>query len=247
MAFSERAKTFFDWLQHGNWIVNLLLGTAAGQSVKAILIHTRVAPEWIAPIWLLTSAMVIAALMRWVPRSISPPMAQTPAGAATQALAAQPGIPTPPLPNFNFDQYFRLAHVSQLTEQTARDIRNLVTQQHPNDVVETLAKFIGIGFWGYTHEVTWPYIFRSQLEMLTELNARGGMMPIADVRAHYDRAVQANPTAYANYPFTDWLNFVVTHNLIIRHPTDMIEITLRGRDFLTFITHWGWNATMRRF
>lgn len=164
----------------------------------------------------------------------------------TAAQTALSGL-SPGAGDFNFDGYFRISHMSVLSEQTARDMRILVAQQHPNDQVETLAKFIGIGFWAYTHEVTWPYIFRSQILALTELNAKGGIMPLAAVKAHFDKAVHDYPGAYATYGFDQWLNFMVTHSLLLKQPGDAIEITLRGRDFITFMAHWGWNADMRKF
>ena len=156
------------------------------------------------------------------------------------AMLLTPGV------NFNFDDYFRLAYVSQLTEQTTKDIKILVGQQHPNDREDTLTKFIGIGFWGYVHEVTWPYIFRSQILALTELNARGGILPLAGIKAHFDKAAADNPNTYAQYTFDQWMNFMLSHTLLLQRPGDAIEITLRGRDFLKFMTHWGWNADMRR-
>ncbi len=159
-------------------------------------------------------------------------------------MARQPGVAAN-VPDFNFDRYFQLAHVSQLTQQTERDVKILVAQQHPNDRENTLAKFIGIGFWGYQHEVTWKAIYRSQLLALTELNAAGGILPLPAARAHYEQASQDYPEKYANYAFEQWLGFMQSYPLLIRHPSDMLEITLRGRDFLTFLAHWGWNVDGR--
>ncbi|MGC2695896.1 MAG: hypothetical protein WA738_08900 [Candidatus Angelobacter sp.] len=148
--------------------------------------------------------------------------------------------------DFKFADYFRTSHMSQLTEQTATDIKILVKQQYPNDVEDVLAKFIGIGFWAYAHETTWPYIFRSQILALTELNARGGIMPLVGIKAHFDKAAADNPDTYAHYTFDQWMNFMLTHGLFLTRPGDVIEITLRGRDFLTFVAHWGWSSDAKR-
>jgi hypothetical protein len=40
---------------------------------------------------------------------------------------------------------------------------------------------------------------------------------------------------------------MLSHNVLIKKPGDVVEITLRGRDFITFMAHWGWNADMRKF
>jgi hypothetical protein len=195
---------------------------------------------------LLVFGLVVMLGARYVAQNPQEPSSTT-AAVAVQELATQPGVSSHQAINFDFDNYFRLGHVSQLTEQTQRDITNAVTQQHPNDREATLAKFIGIGFWGYLHEITWAYIYRSQIAALTELNANGGLLPIASIRAHFDKAAVEYPTTYAHYSFQQWMNFLETQQgLFVRHPSDMIEITLRGRDFLKFMTHWGWNDAMRK-
>jgi len=157
-------------------------------------------------------------------------------------------LPAVPLPNFKFDDYFRLAHASQLTEQTQKDIKGLVEQQHPNDREETLERFIGMGYWGYMHEVTWFLIFRSQLLALTELNQNSGLLPLARIRTHFDKAFVDYPDTYANgkYTFDQWMNFMVERWMWIKRPADMIEIATQGRDFLKFLTHWGWTADTKR-
>ena len=91
----------------------------------------------------------------------------------------------------------------------------------------------------YLHDITWAYIFKSQIMMLTELNRRNGMMPLADAEPYYDNAAIACPQVYAQYSFHQWLNFIVAQQLVLRHPSDMLEITMRGRDFLKYLTHWG--------
>lgn len=166
-----------------------------------------------------------------------------PAASAAQELAIQPAINE--WPNFKFDDYFRLAHTSQLTDATERDIKALVARQHPNDREATLTKFIGIGYWEFQHENTWAYIFRSQILALTELNSKGGMMPLAAAKAHYETA-KAGSAFYATYSFDQWLTFMQAFTLLIRHPSDMLEITLRGRDFLKFLTHKGWSSEGRK-
>jgi hypothetical protein len=147
---------------------------------------------------------------------------------------------------FKFDDYFRTGHASQLTEQTAKDMKILVGQQHPNDREEALARFIGMGFWGYLHEVTWAYIFRSQILALTDLNAKGGVLSLTAITSHFEKATTDFPNTYALYTFNQWMDFMLTHSLLIRKPGDVVEITVRGRDFLKFLTHWGWTADMKR-
>ncbi len=102
-----------------------------------------------------------------------------------------------------------------------------------------LARFIGVGLISYLHDITWAYIFKSQLLMMLELNRRGGFLPLNDAKPYYDKAVADYPKLYANYSFNGWISFIKEHQLIIQHPTDMLEITVRGKDFLKYLTHWG--------
>jgi hypothetical protein len=233
------AKQYNDIKGNAKWALLGLLWTpivAAGQFLLRQIPHVQ---SWAA--WL-TIGVFSAIAFIWVAKSQRQGQTQT----AVQDLAMQPGLPSQPNAGFNFAAYFRLSHTSQLTDQTERDIKILVAQQQPNDREGALAKFIGIGFWGYMHDVTWAYIFRSQILALTELNARGGLMPLANAAAHFEKAKGDYPQTYANYSFQEWLLFITTHNLLIRHPTDMLELTLRGRDFLKYVTHWGMNAEMRK-
>ena len=71
-------------------------------------------------------------------------------------------------------------------------------------------------------------------------------MPIADAKAYYDKAKEDYPEVYKTYQFEGWLGFLKNEQLIIHHPSEMIEITLRGRDFLKYLTHWGRSADNRR-
>jgi hypothetical protein len=71
-------------------------------------------------------------------------------------------------------------------------------------------------------------------------------MPLASLKAHFDKAAADNPNTYAGYTFDQWRNFMLTHGLFLDRPGDAIEITLRGRDFLTYMAHWGWSADAKR-
>lgn len=96
----------------------------------------------------------------------------------------------------------------------------------------------------YVHEMTWAYIYKSQFLMLLELNRRNARIPLSDAKAYYDKAVPTCPKMYAKYSFDGWLQFLVTHQVIIRHPPphDEVEMTHRGKDFLKYITHCGYTA-----
>lgn len=146
---------------------------------------------------------------------------------------------------FDPEKYFRVAHYSQLTNHTDSTFR-AIAAKYPADQREGFyAKFIGVGLVAYLHDDTWAYIFRSQILMLIEMNSKGGFLSLAAAKTFYDAAVAGNPGLYASYTFNQWLDFMTSHQLCIRHPSDMLEITVRGRDFLKYLVHWGRDASMR--
>jgi hypothetical protein len=84
--------------------------------------------------------------------------------------------------------------------------------------------------------VTWYTIYGSQLEALAELNSRG-LIPVADLKKHYDKAVAGYPKTYANYSFEQWLKYMQSRMLIATYPTQMVELSFNGKDFLKYLAH----------
>jgi hypothetical protein len=80
---------------------------------------------------------------------------------------------------------------------------------------------------------------------LMEINRR--IMPIAEVKAFYDKAAAEYPNRYTNYSFEQWMEFLKSNTLLIWHPTGMVEITVQGRDFLRYLAHWGRYPDDRKF
>ena len=106
-------------------------------------------------------------------------------------------------------------------------------------------KIIAIGVLGFDYELTWAYIFKSQLLMLSELNRK--MLTVSEVREFYNNAATENPIPYAKISFEQWLHYLKTKTLVIHHPSEMFEITVRGRDFLKYLVHCGHSANERAY
>ena len=64
-------------------------------------------------------------------------------------------------------------------------------------------------------------------------------MPLNDAKPYYDKAVTDFPKIYSNYSYNQWVSFMKQEQLLIQHPDDRLEITVRGKDFLKYLTHWG--------
>ena len=125
-------------------------------------------------------------------------------------------------------------------------MRIIATQNAPANEIGFLCRFIGVGLMAHLYLMAWAYMYKSQLLALLELNRRNTVMPLAEVKTFYDRAVVDYPEAYQAYTFAQWLQFILDQQLAIQYPSQMIEITHKGKDFLKYLTHWGADANTKR-
>lgn len=169
----------------------------------------------------------------------------------SQTSEIVPGIPTisallgqNPSADFDARKFFALAHYSPVTAEVEKNIKIAAQQNSPNDKEAFYARFIGVGLVAYQHDSTWFTIYKSQLEALAELNTRG-LIPVADLKKHYDKAVSGYPKTYTNYSFEEWLNYMQSRMLIVRYPSEMVELSFNGRDFLKYLAHVGRNIDVK--
>ena len=145
---------------------------------------------------------------------------------------------------FDAKQFFALAHYSPITAEAEKNIKIIAQQNSPNDKEAFYARFIGIGLVAYQHDITWYTIYGSQLAALAELNSRG-LIPIADLKKHYDKAVAAYPNTYSSYSFQQWLDFMKARLVIATYPTQMVELSFGGKDFLIYLAHTGRDISVK--
>jgi hypothetical protein len=162
-----------------------------------------------------------------------------------QAPETIPGIPTlsallgqNPSVEFNAKQFFALAHYSPITAEIEKNVRIIAQQYSPNDKEAFYARLIGVGAVAYQHDVTWFTIYGSQLLAMEETNSRG-IVPVADLKKHYDKAVTNYPKTYENYSFEQWLAYMKSRMLIATYPSQMVELSFNGKDFLKYLAHVG--------
>jgi hypothetical protein len=87
-------------------------------------------------------------------------------------------------------------------------------------------------------ERTYRIIFGSQLSTLDFLNT-SGQIPTSIVEAcFYDTAQNLESTFYSDFPFAQWLYFLL-NNYLIAQEDDAIGITVGGRDFLVWMVNNG--------
>lgn len=147
--------------------------------------------------------------------------------------------------DFNAKRFFATAYYSPITAEVEKNIKTAAEQNSPNDKEAFYARFIGVGLVAYQHDSTWYTIYGSQLTAMAEMNFRG-LIPIADVRKHYDKAVVDFPNAYITYSFEEWMDYLKCRSLIVVYPSQMVELSFKGKDFLKYIAHVGFD-TKRKF
>ena len=211
---------------------------------KQLLHYIPNMPTW--AIWAILLALSLLVFI-WIMRSLKYPVVQQQTE-AIQPSGVMPGIPTlsallgqNPKISFDAKAFFAQAYYSPVTAEFEKNIKTIAQQNAPNDKEGFYARFIGVGAVAYQHDTTWYTIYKSQLSALAELNARG-LIPVADVKKHYDKAVIDYPKTYSNYSFDQWMNYMQSCLLVARYPSDMVELSHGGKDFLRYVAHRGWNV-----
>lgn len=102
---------------------------------------------------------------------------------------------------------------------------------------------IAIRYLAATHlalqfENVFRIIWGSQLRLLSDLNTRPTGQPIDTLKPFYEAGAKVFPGVYQNYPFERWLGFLQEFGLI-RNDNGTIRVTVRGREFLTYLTREG--------
>ena len=130
---------------------------------------------------------------------------------------------------FNATEYFRTAYYGPLQDEIEKNIRAAATATQPHDREGFFVKLISIGVMGYLYDMIWFTIYRSQLLFLLDLNHKNGLLPLHIAKTYYAKAVLDHPVTYEKYSFDQWMDYMKIQLLILVHPSDMIEITVRGK------------------
>lgn len=240
----SRVKGILEWLHHAYWIREFLLSTGiVGTAMAWIGRHVHIPADQLWPLRILCvgALMYLFACIRkiWQQRR---PSEQRAIESATGQLATGRKVSE----GFNIDEYFRVAYYSPLQTEVEQNFRTAAHEKHAQNTEAFYLKVISTGLVAIIHDQTWWPIFRSQLLALLELNKKRGMLPAAEMKKFYDAAAAEYPKDYADDTFDRWLGFLQSQKLLLRHPSEMVEITQRGKDFLKYLLHWGRGPETKR-
>ena len=87
----------------------------------------------------------------------------------------------------------------------------------------------------------WWRIYKSQLVALLAMNKNNGIASLASLKELYDAANKKFAAKYKEFgvSFDKWLEYLTACKLVTVHPNETVEITLKGKDFLKYLLHWG--------
>ncbi len=71
-------------------------------------------------------------------------------------------------------------------------------------------------------------------------------MIVDGLRRFYNAAAAENPDVYQAYPFESWLGYM-TGWAIIRQDGNVVQLTVRGKDFLKYLVLAGRSEKQRRY
>jgi len=103
--------------------------------------------------------------------------------------------------------------------------------------VPVLIRYVSALSIAYSFSEAYRMIWGSQLSLLDYLNTNDPQ-PTTALRPFYNLGASQYPAIYQAYTFEQWLNFLKAH-LLIREDVGLTGITVRGREFLTYLTTAG--------
>ena len=228
----DKAKKALEWAQLSKFLFDFAVTAASWKVTKKLLTYVpHLSDEWASIIAWFLAALVLFVLVLWQGRKIKSGQIQS-AQSATNIIA--------PPPAFDAVTFFQRAYNSPLLPEAEKNIREVAAQYQPNDREGFYVKLIAVGALSFTYDLIWAYIFKSQLMTMHELNRR--LLSTSEIRTYYVGAGTQFPAFYANYSFDQWLEFMRSNMLVIYDQNGRVGITVRGKDFLKYLVHWGRSA-----
>jgi hypothetical protein len=157
------------------------------------------------------------------------------------------GLPHPP-GTFDSVDFFRTAFYSALQDVSANSFRAEAERVRPSDKESFYLDVLTVGAMQLIYNDLWYPLYRSQLRALMALNTERGVLPIDEFRKPYDEAEKEFADKYAQLKITfeSWMEYMENNQLLKVHPSKMVEITLKGKDFLKYLLHYGRSESAKR-
>ena len=240
MSKWEKLKRALEWVHLLRVVLELIVMVASWKVAATVLLRV-LSPGWASLAALLVAGSLLLAIERWRQKVGKSPKQAIQQGVA-KALIAPPTVPD----SLDATPFLKIAYTSSMQSEIENRTRMSAAQTQPNDQEGFYVRLIAVGIIQFSYDMIWTNIYKSQLLMLLELD-RKGFIPVSEAKTYYDNAASEAPFIYENYSFEQWLDFLKEKLLLIRHPSEMLEVTIQAKDFLKYLVHWGRYADARRF
>jgi hypothetical protein len=235
MKWLKNTITTLKWMELAKFVLDMLVTISSWNLVKQLVSYVpQISPGWASVITWSAAAAVFFLLFRWHDK-IFPLQRQTQGSASLLTNVADAGLPA----GINIKEFFRTSYRTPAESEVQKNFKLVAQQEEPNDHEAFYLRFLGVGFIAALFDSVWWPMYRSQLLALMEVNRNGGVLPKAQVRAFFEKAQAEYPNEYETDSFERWFSYLTRNGLVLDHPSDMVEITVRGKDFLKYLTHWG--------
>ncbi len=151
-----------------------------------------------------------------------------------QPTASQPDVQTAA------DRLMRAFDNELLVEQDA-NIRNELRRDNLLDRLEAipiLIRHLAASQVAYAFETFYRTIYGSQLRFLEFLNQQQTGIPRDTAQPFFDAVAALHPQVYSGWNLARWLRWMLNSGLI-REDNGVLQITVRGRHFLAYLTNLG--------
>ena len=107
-----------------------------------------------------------------------------------------------------------------------------------NEVVDVLVRHLAATQLELYFEKVNATIWGSQISILKRLNSTPQGLAVESLELSYDIVAKLHPNVFTHYSFKQYLNFLLSWNLIIEQD-NLYRITFLGKDFLSYLVRTG--------
>ncbi len=128
-------------------------------------------------------------------------------------------------------------HTLERISNKVQEESKVNTLKSTEDKIDILYKYSQALYLILTFERLYNSIYGSQLDILQRTNTNTENRET--LKRFYDSAVKKYPEFYSNYTYDQYLDFLISQDLIIFNDEGNCSITWLGRDFLKFLIESG--------
>ena len=126
-----------------------------------------------------------------------------------------------------------------LLEDIVKRATNIDALPTPEEKEKALLQYSKLAFLTLQFVATYSNIYGSQIRLLQRLNSNT-LVKKNELIWYYNSAKANSPKEYENYPYSEYLKFLIDAHLI-QEEENNVRITALGRDFLKFLVSEAFN------